>query len=111
MITKLFQFRDRSTNIPVMATRLDPGCERDQRILARAGYGRSAVEQSAYIFLATIAGGDTSGSYDAYSWPRDNRTLREGHKFLLDHFDELASGSVIDVQFILGETTTPKEFE
>lgn len=111
MITKLFQLRDRMTNIPVMATRLDPGNAGDHSILSRAGYGSSVGEQGAYIVLTKIAGGEMASHYDPYHW-RGNRTMTEAHKHLLGgRFDELPSGSVIDVQFLLGETTAPKEFE
>ena len=45
--------------------------------------------------------------YDPYNW--DNlRTMGNAHHYIAEHWDELHDGDVIDVQFILGETTAKK---
>lgn len=33
------------------------------------------------------------------------------HNWIEQHVDELVDGAVVDVEFILGETTTPKRSE
>ncbi len=33
------------------------------------------------------------------------------HTWLIDHFDEIESGAVVDVEFILGEKPAPKVSE
>lgn len=36
------------------------------------------------------------------------RTLGIAHKYINEHYDELDSGDVVDVRFILGETEKPE---
>ena len=109
MMTKTFEIRDRSTFIPALAVRLDPGCERDHYLLARAGYGVTPDRQHEYVMLAKLAGDDVRASHDPYDW--SNRTMQTAHQHIIDHFDKLASGAVIDVEFILGETAVAKVSE
>ena len=42
---------------------------------------------------------------------REKRTMPVAHDWIINHFDELRDGAVVDVQFILLETTAPKEAE
>lgn len=35
--------------------------------------------------------------------------MHEAHKYIQQHWDELQSGEVVDVEYILGETTVKKE--
>jgi hypothetical protein len=51
------------------------------------------------------------GQYDVYKWS-DARTMRVVHDWLErdDHFDSLAHGSVVDVEFILGERPARKMY-
>lgn len=44
---------------------------------------------------------------DPYDWGQ-NRSRHFAHKWLIEHFDEIESGAVVDVEFILGETKKPK---
>lgn len=48
--------------------------------------------------------------YDSFNWS-NARTMHVAHEYLKEHFDDLESGAVIDVEFILGETETPKRSE
>lgn len=48
--------------------------------------------------------------YDPYSWG-PSRTLRVVHGHIIQHWDELKSGDVIDVEFLLGERPEPKVSE
>jgi hypothetical protein len=111
MNTKTFEVRDRGTFIPILAIRLEPSNEADRYLLARAGYGTTPEEQRAFILLARITGGEGSVQCDPYEWPGGARTIPEAHRWLINHFDEVESGAVIDVEFILGETTAPKVSE
>lgn len=110
MITKILEIRDRGTFMPIMATRLEPTCEADRYLLARAGYGQEAKNQSSYIFVQRLDGGVGRGSSDPYEHG-GARTLTVAHDHLIKHFDECFSGAVIDVEFILGESAKPKESE
>ena len=115
MESKVFEVRDSGTTMPVLAVKLDSADLVERWLLERAGY---ALDQAArgnppYILFAPIEPG--SGSYghfecDPYEWVR-SRTLSNAHKHALDHWDELRSGAVIDVEYLLGKRSTPKVSE
>jgi hypothetical protein len=106
MEIKLIELRDRGTFIPMLAIKPVPRSEEERYLLARAGYGRSPDDQGEYVLLARLEGGPLR--YDPYDWEPPVRTFREAHLWLQDHWDEIASGAVLDVEFIRGETTAPK---
>jgi hypothetical protein len=64
----------------------------------------------ARIFLPLIEldGGLGQAACDPYDWPANSRMKTEVHHWLCKHFDEIESGAVVDVEFILGETSSPK---
>ena len=103
MEVKTFEIRDSATFVPVMATRLLPRNERDIFLLRRAGFGFEHL-----CVMMTLLG-DGRGSYDPYSW--GGRTYPVAHNYILEHWDELENGAVIDVEFILGEKPTAKVSE
>lgn len=109
MIAKTFELRDAATFVPVLAIRLDPVTEQDRYLLARAGYGRAAEAQGGFVMLCGLNGGSDRATSDPYDW--DNRTRAVAHQYILEHFDELESGAVVDVEFILGKTAAPKVSE
>lgn len=105
MTTKTFEIRDSATFIPALAIRLDPSCEEDRYLLARAGF----VPDRKHIVLCHLAKDQSHWSPGA--WEGGTRTMPTAHKYIIDHFDDLKSGQVIDVQVILGETKEPKKSE
>lgn len=115
MISKLFEIRDAATFIPVIATRLivnETGSlgEQELWLLRRAGYDETQVTVSAaepYIILCKLDGVDAR--YDPFDW--NSRTMKTAHLDIRDNWDELTSGDVIDVEFIKGESLTPKKSE
>lgn len=107
MICKTFEFRDKMTFIPVLAVKLEPNSPADNFLFMRAGYGFSKEEQCGYVGLAQIDGGRGQFATDPYDWGQ-NRTMHYGHLHVNKHFDELQSGSVVDVEFLLGESGSPK---
>lgn len=111
MIAKTFEIRDAGTFIPVLAVKLQPGCEKDRYLLARAGYGRSPEDQSEYVLLSRIAGGFGHCTSDPYAWPGGARTIPFAHKYIIANFDRLEPGAVIDVEFLLGESAQAKPSE
>ena len=111
MISKLFEIRDRCTFIVVLATKLDPNSERDRYLLSRAGYGRNKEDQEKYIQLTYLSGGKGQSCCDIYDWEGGARTLPQAHLYIIEHFNELISGEVIDVEYILNETDAPKVSE
>jgi hypothetical protein len=109
MEAKTLEVRDSMTFIPVLAVRLWPNNEEDCYLLSRAGYGRTEADQIGgdYVLLTRLDGGLCY--YDPLMW--GNRTLGCAHAYIRNFWDELKTGQVIDVEFILGETDTPKESE
>lgn len=113
MIVKLFEVRDSATFMPVMAVRLlvKNSQEQDHYLLRRAGYGSEQIlglmESEPYIILTKLDG--VTAQYDPYSWT--GRTMSIAHQYIIKYWDTIKSGDVIDVQFLLGETTEPKQSE
>jgi hypothetical protein len=111
MTAKLFEVRDIATFIPMLAIKLDPSCEAERYLLARSGYGTTKEVQSKYVLLCQITGGLGRCTSDPYEWNTITRTYPEAHKSIIKSFDDLESGAVVDVQFILGERDAPKVSE
>jgi len=110
MDTKMFEIRDVGTFISVLAVRLGARNEAESYLLREAGYS----EDVEYILLTKLSGCQGhvhyapfhSSAHDHYTWY--DRTMHYSHKYIKDHWDELESGEVVDVEYILGETSTPK---
>lgn len=102
MEIKTFEIRDRGTCISALAIRPSSRNLREHALFKRAGYGD---EPSNYVLLADMDGGDFEMKSDAFKW---GRTLNAAHLYISDHWNELTTGDLIDVQFILGETKQPK---
>lgn len=106
----IIEIRDRATCIPALAVQLGSDEEPERRLLSLAGYGRTYEDQSEHILLCKVNGGAPyKCAIDPVEWGRNPRTYRVAHQYVLEHFAELAPGAVVDVQFILGETATPKQ--
>jgi hypothetical protein len=112
MQTKMFEVRDEATFIPVVAVLMVPDllmdppakCEAQRYLLRRVGYPMDRPQ----VVLFRASGGGHAYS-DPYDWP--NRTMQVAHLYILEHFDRLTDGDVVDVQFIIGETKAPKVSE
>lgn len=107
MIAKTFEVRDDGTFIPVMAIKLMPGSEAERYLLARAGYGNIPRRQAEYVVVVTLDP-PLRAEYDPWEWNNGSRTMLNAHLWIRDHFDDLPSGSVVDVEYIMGITTAPK---
>jgi hypothetical protein len=111
MITKMFEVRDGATFIPTIAIKpieLDFNYNSPECFLwSRAGFGKTNVEFSKYVLFGHLR--NKKLTWDPFDWDDwDSRTMMEAHKYLIEHFDELENGAVIDVEYILGETNQPK---
>lgn len=104
MKTKMFEVRDRSTFLPMIAIRMHSNNLREDFLLKKSGYGREQV----CIFLTDISA-FSRGNYDPYDWRDRTRTV--AHDFIQKNWDELESGDVVDVEYILGETKEKKKSE
>lgn len=107
MTIKLFEVRDAGTFIPAIAIKCNPADESERYSLGRTGYGTLPENQASYVIFGRLD--DLELTRDAYSW--DNRTMHNAHVYVRDNFDTLESGEVIDVEYILGETDSPKVSE
>ena len=98
---KLFEVRDKATCIAAFAFKpaeiWGNTNDIDEFLLRRCGF---PPNNNAIIFGKLDYG---TAHVDPYNW--DNRTMHEAHLYVEENYDKLASGSIIDVQFILGETT------
>lgn len=103
MTCKTFEIRDRMTFMPVLAIRLNPADEKDRYLLGSAGYHSQPYS---HVILVKLDG--VEANYDPFHWGQVRRTLFHAHQYILDTFDSLENGQVIDVEFLLGETQEPK---
>jgi hypothetical protein len=103
MEVKLFEVRDSATFIPVIAVNMKAANAAEKFLLGRVGFIDPEV-LTARITEVTIRPLNTATMYG-------NRTMATAHSYIEEHFDELTSGEVIDVQFILGERSTKKVSE
>jgi hypothetical protein len=116
MITKLLEIRDRATFIPALAVEMCPDTidadgiispqrhEAQRYLLRRCGYDWRHTT----VLLTRLSGEDRATS-DPYYW--GDRTWQVAHLWITEHWTELKDGDVVDVEFILGETSKPKVSE
>ena len=105
METKLIEIRDEGTMIIALCVNMNPTTEFQRRALRRYGYpcdGRPNI-------LITHASGGFKANNDPYSW--GGRTWPVAHNYIIENWGNLNDGDVVDVSFILGETTEPKVSE
>jgi hypothetical protein len=105
MDTKTLEIRDEGTFIGVLAIRMLGDSPTQNYYFRRCGYPADGSS----IMLMCLSDGRATN--DPYAWPARGmgvRTMGTAHNWIIDHFDDLLDGDVIDVQVILGETTEPK---
>lgn len=103
---KTLEVRDRATCIGVVATKIGPADHSDADYVLR----RRGLNFGGYLVsLHSLESGRMED--DPYDWRGIPRTMQIAHQHILDHWDELSSGDVVDVEFILGESSAPKVSE
>ena len=107
MEVKCLEIRDCNTFIPVICLRPVPNNEEQRYLLRRDGYSGRADEQCIIMIDAQCRG----AAYDPYDWVKDHRTKRTAHLYIEQNWHKLTDGDVVDVQYILGETTESKASE
>jgi len=103
--TKVLEIRDKGTFIAALAIRMLGINQAQDYYFRRCGY----PEDGTSIMLMCLYDGKATN--DPYGWGalgKGLRTLPAAHNYIIDHFNELADGDVVDVQVILGERETPK---
>ena len=100
MQVKLLEVRDRATFLPVLAVSTEANNAEQGYLLSRTGYGAPLV------ILTRLHADGRATHYDPYAW--GDRTMKTAHEYISLHWETLEDGDVIDVEFILGETTEKK---
>lgn len=103
MQTKVLEIRDKATFIPCVAIDMNPTSSAQVFLLKRCGYPCDGVPNIAISHL------DANGTplwNDPYAW--GGRTYPVAHNYIINHWNELKDGDVVDVEFILGETKAKK---
>jgi len=112
MQVKLLEIRDSGTFIPVLAVKVEAADEAERYLLESAGYVLSPDRGEPYILLAPIdpGAGACAGkiNYDPDEW-YPSRTLQVAHEHIIRHWDELETGAVVDVEYLLGKRAEPKK--
>jgi len=105
MNVKVLEIRDRATMIPALAIRQSYPVDRcSVHLLSHVGFGRVFEDQCGYVFLMRLVDHETQS--DPNCWT--GRTMHTAHRHICDHWDDLEDGSVIDVEYLLGESDMPK---
>lgn len=117
METKAFEIRDKGTFIPVITIQLRDASaffkeEREARehyLMRRAGFNLTEEPFAVLLVRMDADGSARQASCDPYSW--GGRTFPVAHKYIEENWNDLKSGDVVDVEFILGESSKPKTSE
>lgn len=106
--TKLFEVRDCGTFIPCFgircATAALKGLER--YLMRRAGFS----DDIPCVLFGSLYY-PRNAHWDPFEHGPGGRTMQAAHLHIEKHWDELESGVLIDVEFLLGETNSPKQSE
>lgn len=103
MKAKTLELRDRHTFIPVLGVDINPDSQEQRYLMRRLGYPCDGVPN----VILTRLEGEGQATNDPHAW-NDARTFPVAHNWIIDHWNELKDGDVVDVEFILGETLRPK---
>lgn len=94
-VIKSLEIRDKATFIPALAIQVSGG---DGYLFRRAGFDRPIV------YLIHLI--SERCAFDPFTWA--DRTMTTAHQYIEKEFDSLSDGDVIDVEFILGESSVKK---
>ena len=107
MRVKTLEIRDKATFIPMLCVDMNPDKNANytgQRyLMRRVGY---PCDDRPNILMTNLSADGGAAWNDPHAW--GGRTRPVAHKHIIEHWAELNDGDVIDVEFILGETTQPK---
>ncbi len=104
METKILEVRDNCTTMPILAVRLIPGNGKDLALLSRTGYGQSVEEQSKFVITVPLE----CPSHSTYAPSQEGSPWEsEVHRDIIEHWDELEDGDVVDPAFYRGDRPSP----
>jgi hypothetical protein len=104
---KCLEVRDAGTFCPVICIHPVASNEEQRYLLRRDGYRADPLEHC-IIYIQNQCRGV---AYDPYHFPQNPRTHRVAHIYITENWSMLKDGDVIDVEFILGETSKCKVSE
>ena len=103
--SKVLEIRDAATRIDALAIRMK-GCNPIQQFYFRCcGYPEDGTS---IMLMVLYTGKATNDPYEWESLGLGPRTMPVAHDWIINHFDELKDGDVVDVEFILNERLAPK---
>lgn len=108
MNIKVVEIRDKGTRIDALAIQMLGDNEIQRHYFHASGY----PEDGSSIMLMIIYTGKATN--DPYEWAAlglGPRTMPVAHNWIIEHFDEIEEGQVVDVEFLLGERPAPKVSE
>lgn len=108
--TKVFEIRDFATFMVGVATKLDTADKDDPDnnegyLLARVGFKKGML-YPVVLYIPTFK----EAQCDPNAWS-DRRTVPNAHKYIMEHWDELETGDLVDVRVALEEENEPCESE
>lgn len=106
MQVKVLEIRDAGTYFAVLCVDMQPDNDAQRYHLRRVGY---PCDGRPNIVMTHVSADGGRASNDPYYW--GDRTFAVAHNWITEHWDALADGDVVDVEFILGETAAPKVSE
>lgn len=124
MKTKLLEIRDAGTFIPIVCVDMNPGSQSPEGrpgdedadsmaawnarkyLLRRCGY---PCDGRPNIAIACASADGQPFRNDPYE--QSGRTFQVAHHYIIEHWEDLVDGDVVDVEFILGESKAPKVSE
>lgn len=112
MTSIVLEIRDRATLIPVIAINLFHHKDElelqnygetyaEEAMALHAGFSPTSLCSTIIVRLDPVA-----ALADVYNEP--NLRLRKGYRYIQEHFTELTSGDVVDIEYISNETSSPK---
>jgi len=105
---KILEVRDVGTYIGVMAIRMKSDDQTQQYYFRRCGY---PADGSSIMVMILSTGRATNDPYEWASLGFGLRTMQIAHDYIIREFGRLQDGEVVDVEHILGETSTAKVSE
>ncbi len=106
MKVKTLEVRDEGTFIPVLCVDMNYENEGQRYLLRRCGY---PCDGRPNILMTNLSADGTPAWNDPYGW--GGRTKPNAHDWIIKNWETLKDGDVVDVSFILGETSKPKSSE
>lgn len=110
---KLLEIRDQMTFIPAMAVQIkiepdNPISSAERYLMRQVGYPASELEkQRGFVLLIRLT--DKRQEFRPVSW--GSATMGSAHEHIIQAWNSLESGDVVDVQFLAGEHDSPVKSE